>query len=141
MARLSVEIGPETQRQMERLIREGWYRDAQAVVSAALEQFLDGRTYLGDSPPMLLRFAADALNESKPGTALKFAERGLMLLRSMQEFPDLSLYQSLVEIRVQSLLVMGREGDAVAALDEARELLPNNPGIAAWYERLQVRRG
>jgi Arc/MetJ-type ribon-helix-helix transcriptional regulator len=141
MARLSVEIGPEAQRQMDRLIREGWYPDAQSVVSAALEQFLEGRTYIGDSPGLLLRFAADALNESKPDTALKFAERGLMLLGGMQEFPDRSLYQSLVEIRVQALLVLDREADAVTALEEAKGHLPNHPGIAAWFDRLQARRG
>jgi hypothetical protein len=108
-------------------------------VAAALRQFLDGQTYLGDSPRMLLRFAADALNESKPDTALKFAERGLALLSTMQEFPDLSLYQALVELRVQSLVVLQLEAEAIQALEEAKERLPNNPGIAAWFDRLQAR--
>ena len=140
MARLSVELGPETQRELDRLVREGWYSDPQSIVSAALAQFLDGRTYIGDSPRSLLRFAADALNESKPETALKFVERGLMLLSTMQEFPDLSLYQALVELRVQALVVLRREEEALEALEDARTRLPNNPGISAWYERLQARR-
>ena len=139
MTRLSVEIGPDTKRELDRLVREGWYADAQTVVSAALQQFLEGRTYVGDSPRMLLRFSADALNESKPDTALKFAERGMALLSTMQEFPDLSLYQALVELRVQALVVLQREHEAIGALEEAKERLPNNPGIAAWFDRLQSR--
>ena len=53
-----------------------------------------------------------------------------------QRVTDFTLYQSLVELRVQILLVLGRESDAMAALEEAREMLPNNPAIAKWIERL-----
>ena len=44
--------------------------------------------------------------------------------------------QALVELRVQVLLVLGRDRDALAALEEAREQLPNNPSIAKWIEKL-----
>ena len=68
-------------------------------------------------------------------TALKFVNRGLSLMHG-QSVTDFGLYQSLVELRVQVLLVLGREDDALAALEEAREMLPNNPTIAKWIEKL-----
>jgi hypothetical protein len=139
MARISVEISPDLEKQVERLLREGWYADRQALFGAALSQFLEGRSFMGDSPRALLRFAADALNESKPETSLKFIERGLALL-TLQEVPDLNLYQGFIELRLQALLVLDREDEAVDTIEEARQRLPNNPGITAWYERLKVRR-
>jgi hypothetical protein len=84
---------------------------------------------------MLHRFAADALNDSKPEVALKFVNRALSLMVH-QSVTDFTLYQSLVELRVQVLMVLDREADAMAALEEAREMLPNNPAIAKWIERL-----
>ncbi|HEV2721659.1 MAG TPA: hypothetical protein VG323_16695, partial [Thermoanaerobaculia bacterium] len=113
----------------------GWFPDQEAVVREALQQFVDAKSFLGDSPRMLHRFAADALNDSKPEVALKFVHRALSLM-SHQHVTDFTLYQSLVELRVQILLVLGREPDALAALEEAREMLPNNPAIAKWIERL-----
>jgi hypothetical protein len=50
---------------------------------------------------------------------------------------DFVLYQALVELRVQIMLVMGREDDALISLREAREKLPNNPSIAAWIDKLE----
>jgi predicted negative regulator of RcsB-dependent stress response len=88
---------------------------------------------------MLHRFAADALNESKPDTALKFVNRALTLLTT-QEVTDLNLYQVLVELRVQILLVLGRSAEALSSLEEAQQKLPNNPTIARWIERLQARK-
>jgi hypothetical protein len=85
---------------------------------------------------MLHRFAADALNDSKPETALKFVNRALSLM-SGQQVTDFALYQSLVELRVQVLLVLDRQEDAVAMLEEAKEALPNNPSIAKWLEKLK----
>ena len=117
------------------MIRDGWFPDQETVVREALLQFVDSKTFLGDSPRMLHRFAADALNDSKPETALKFVDRALSLMLS-QKVTDFSLYQSLVELRVQILLIMGRDADALASLEEARETLPNNPNIARWIERL-----
>ena len=117
------------------MIRDGWFPDQETVVREALLQFVDAKTFLGDSPRMLHRFAADALNDSKPETALKFVDRALSLMLS-QKVTDFSLYQSLVELRVQILLIMGRDADALASLEEARETLPNNPNIARWIERL-----
>jgi hypothetical protein len=61
--------------------------------------------------------------------------RGLSLL-STQEMTDFALYQSLVELRLQILLVLGRDDDALASAVEAREKLPNNPTIARWIEKL-----
>jgi hypothetical protein len=85
---------------------------------------------------MLHRFAADALNESKPEVALKFANRALSLLAN-QQITDFALYQAIIELRVQIFLILGRESDALASLEEAREVLPNNPSIAKWIEKLK----
>ena len=87
---------------------------------------------------MLHRFAADALNESKPDTALKFVDRALALLGT-QKVADLQLYQQLVELRVQILLIVGRQSEALSALEEAQERLPNNPSIRRWMERLRMK--
>jgi Arc/MetJ-type ribon-helix-helix transcriptional regulator len=133
--KVTTEIPADLSRQIERMIRDGWFPDQETVVREALLQFVDAKTFLGDSPRMLHRFAADALNDSKPETALKFVDRALSLMLS-QKVTDFSLYQSLVELRVQILLIMGRDADALASLEEARETLPNNPNIARWIERL-----
>jgi Arc/MetJ-type ribon-helix-helix transcriptional regulator len=133
--KVTTEIPADLSRQIERIIRDGWFPDQETVVREALLQFVDAKTFLGDSPRMLHRFAADALNDSKPETALKFVDRALSLMLN-QKVTDFSLYQSLVELRVQILLIMGREADALASLEEARETLPNNPNIARWIERL-----
>src|SRR5947209_1636809 len=136
MVKVTTEISPDLQRQIDRIIRDGWFPDQETVVREALLQFVDAKSFLGDSPRMLHRFAADALNDSKPATALKFVDRALLLM-STQKVTDFSLYQSLVELRVQILLVLGREQDAIGSLEEAKELLPNNPNIARWIERLK----
>ena len=133
--RITTEIPGDLSRQIERIIRDGWFADQEAVIREALQQFVDAKSFLGDSPRMLHRFAADALNDSKPEVALKFVNRALSLMAN-QRVTDFTLYQSLVELRVQILLVLGRESDAMAALEEAREMLPNNPAIAKWIERL-----
>ena len=133
--RITTEIPGDLSRQIDRIIRDGWFADQEAVVREALQQFVDAKSFLGDSPRMLHRFAADALNESKPEVALKFVHRALSLMAN-QRVTDFTLYQSLVELRVQILLVLGRESDAMAALEEAREMLPNSPAIAKWIERL-----
>jgi Arc/MetJ-type ribon-helix-helix transcriptional regulator len=139
MARLTTEIPSELSRQIDRIIRDGWFPDQESVVREALSQFVDAKSFLGDSPRMLHRFAADALNDSKPEVALKFATRALSLLAG-QTITDFTLYQSLVELRVQVLLVLGRDGDALASVEEAKEKLPNNPAIARWIEKLQKNR-
>ena len=136
MPKLTAEIPNELSRQIDRIIRDGWFPDQETVLREALSKFVDARSFLGDSPRMLHRFAADALNDSKPEVALKFATRGLSLL-SNHNMTDFTLYQSLVELRVQVLLVMGREVDALTALQEAHEKLPNNPTIAKWIEKLE----
>ena len=133
--KLSVEIPGDVQRAIDRIIRDGWYPDEAAVVREALAQFVDAKSFLGDSPRMLHRFAADALNDSKPEVALKFVDRAASLLE-LQPLTDFTLYQSLVELRVQILLVLGREAEALRSLEAAREKLPNNPTIARWIERL-----
>ena len=135
MPRVAAEIPSELARQIDRMIRDGWFTDQEAVVREALNQFVDAKSFLGDSPRMLHRFAADALNDSKPDTALKFVDRALSLM-STQKVTDFTLYQNLIELRVQILLVLGRNADALASLEEAREQLPNNPTIAKWIERL-----
>ena len=139
MVKVTSEISPDLQRQIERIIRDGWFPDQETVLREALLQFVDAKSFLGDSPRMLQRFAADALNDSKPETALKFVDRALALM-SNQKVTDFTLYQSLVELRVQILLVLGREPEAMNVLEEAREMLPNNPTIAKWIERLKKQR-
>jgi Arc/MetJ-type ribon-helix-helix transcriptional regulator len=133
--KITAEIPGDLSRQIDRIIRDGWFPDQEAVVREALQQFVDAKSFLGDSPRMLHRFAADALNESKPDVALKFVDRALSLMAN-QRVTDFALYQNLVELRVQILLVQDREADALAGLEEARNVLPNNPTIARWIERL-----
>ena len=135
MVKVNAEIPSDLARQIDRIIRDGWFPDQETIVREALNQFVDAKSFLGDSPRMLHRFAADALNDSKPDTALKFVNRALSLLGS-QQVQDFALYQALVELRVQILLVLDRKPDAVAALEEAKEQLPNNPTIARWLEKL-----
>lgn len=136
MVKVTAEIAPDLQRQIDRIIRDGWFPDQETVIREALLQFVDAKSFLGDSPRMLHRFAADALNDSKPETALKFVDRALLLM-SNQKVTDFTLYQNLIELRVQILVVLGREPDAITALEEAREVLPNNPTIARWIDRLK----
>jgi Arc/MetJ-type ribon-helix-helix transcriptional regulator len=136
MVKLAAEIPTELARQIDRIIRDGWFPDRETVLREALSNFVDARSFLGDSPRMLHRFAADALNDSKPETALKFVNRALSLMGGLQ-VTDFGLYQSLVELRVQVLLVLDRQADAVATLEEAKEALPNNPSIAKWLEKLK----
>jgi len=139
MTKVTTEITPDLQRQIERIIRDGWFPDQETVLREALLQFVDAKSFLGDSPRMLHRFAADALNDSKPETALKFVDRALLLM-SNQKMTDFTLYQTLVELRVQILMVLGREGEAMHLLEEAQEMMPNNPTIAKWIERLKKQR-
>ena len=54
-----------------------------------------------------------------------------------QDATDFTLYQSLVELRVQVLLVLDRAPEAIVTLEEARERLPNNPTISKWLEKLK----
>src|SRR6202140_3110725 len=136
MAKVTAEIPHELSRQIDRMIRDGWFPDQEAIVREALAHFVDAKSFLGDSPRMLHRFAADALNDSKPETALKFIDRALSLL-STQKVTDFSLYQNLIELRVQVLMVMGREPEALASLEEAKELMPNNPSITKGIEKLK----
>ena len=136
MAKITSDIPYDLAREMERVIRDGWFVDENAIVREALHQFIDSKTFLGDSPRMLHRFAADALNESKPETALKFIDRALSLLAN-QQIPDLHLYQQMIELRVQILLIMERRADALIALEEALEKLPNSPAIGKWITRLR----
>src|SRR5213596_1660615 len=136
MPKVATDISNELARQIDRMIRDGWFPDHETVLREALNQFVDAKSFLGDSPRMLHRFAADALNDSKPDTALKFVDRALSLM-STQKVTDFTLYQNLIELRVQILLVLGRNSDALASLEEAREHLPNSPAIAKWIERLR----
>jgi Arc/MetJ-type ribon-helix-helix transcriptional regulator len=135
MTKVSADIPAELTRAIDRIIRDGWFPDQETVVREALEKFVDAKSFLGDSPRMLHRFAADALNDSKPETALKFVDRSLLLM-SNQKISDFVLFQSLIELRVQILLILGREDEALRSLEEAKEILPNNPSIARWMERL-----
>lgn len=139
MPKLTTDIPNELSRQIDRIIRDGWFPDEETVVREALLQFVDAKSFLGDSPRMLHRFAADALNDSKPDVALKFVQRALSLLGN-QNTTDFTLYQALTELRVQILLILGRDDDAMAALEEAREKLPNNPNIANWIAKLEKNR-
>src|SRR5436309_14134417 len=115
MPKISADISADLGRAVDRIIRDGWFADEEAVVREARLQFADAKSFLGDSPRMLHRFAADALNDSKPETALKFVDRGLLLM-STQKVTDFTLYQSFIELRVQILLVLGREQDAIGSL-------------------------
>jgi Arc/MetJ-type ribon-helix-helix transcriptional regulator len=135
MTKVSADIPAELNRAIERIIRDGWFPDQETVVREALVQFVDAKSFLGDSPRMLHRFAADALNDSKPETALKFVDRALLLMAN-QKITDFALFQSLIELRVQILLVLGREDEALRSLEEAKEIMPNNPSIARWMDRL-----
>jgi Arc/MetJ-type ribon-helix-helix transcriptional regulator len=139
MSKVTTEIPAELSRQIDRIIRDGWFPDQETIVREALLHFVDAKSFLGDSPRMLHRFAADALNDSKPEVALKFVSRALSLMAA-QNITDFTLYQALVELRVQILLVLGREADALSSAEEAREKLPNNPTIARWIERLNKNR-
>jgi Arc/MetJ-type ribon-helix-helix transcriptional regulator len=136
MVKVAADIPGELARQIDRIIRDGWFPDQESVVREALNQFVDTKSFLGDSPRMLHRFAADALNDSKPETALKFVNRALSLMAG-QDATDFGLYQSLIELRVQILLVLDRQAEAVMTLEEARERLPNNPSITKWLEKLK----
>jgi Arc/MetJ-type ribon-helix-helix transcriptional regulator len=139
MPKVTTDIPSELVRQIERIIRDGWFPDQESVVREALLQFVDSKSFLGDSPRMLHRFAADALNDSKPEVALKFVTRALSLL-SHQDVTDFSLYQPLVELRIQILLVLGREEEALASAEEGHEKMPNNPALTRWIERLKKSR-
>jgi len=136
MAKVTTDIPADLSKQIDRIIRDGWFPDEETVVREALLQFVDAKSFLGDSPRMLHRFAADALNDSKPETALKFVDRALSLM-SNQKVTDFTLYQSLIELRVQILLVLDRGEEALNSLEEAKELMPNNPSIAKWIDRLK----
>lgn len=136
MPKLTIEIDASLKKGIDRIVRDGWFADGEAVVIEALRQFVEAKTYLGDSPPLLHRFAADALNASKPETALKFVSRGMTLL-STQELADLRLYQQLVELKVQILVILDRLDEALATLDEAKDKMPNNPAIDGWVRRLE----
>ena len=136
MTKVSADIPAELTRAIDRIIRDGWFPDQETVVREALTQFVDAKSFLGDSPKMLHRFAADALNDSKPETAVKFVDRALLLM-SNQKISDFALFQSLIELRVQILLVLGRDDEALRSLEEAKEILPNNPSIARWMERFK----
>ncbi len=136
MPKITIEITPELARHIERIVRDGWFPNDEALVGEALRQFVEAKSFLGDSPRLLHRFAADALNESKPETALKFASRGLALLGT-EEHPDLALYQRLVELKVQVLLVLDRTAEALESLEDAKQVLPNSPAIARWAERVR----
>src|SRR3954462_1750515 len=103
MPKLTADVPNELSRQIDRIIRDGWFPDQESVVREALMHFVDAKSFLGDSPRMLHRFAADALNDSKPEVALKFVARAISLLAG-QNMTDFALYQALVELRVQILL-------------------------------------
>src|SRR5687767_6574008 len=139
MPKLTAEIPNELSRQIDRIIRDGWFPDQESVVREALAHFVDAKSFLGDSPRMLHRFAADALNDSKPEVALKFVSRALSLM-STHTMTDFTLYQALVELRVQILLVLGRDDEALESAEEAQEKMPNNPTIAKWIEKLRKSR-
>ena len=135
MGTITIEVPYELERQLRRVVREGWYKSEESLIIEALDQFVGAKTYLGDSPTMLHHFAADALNESKPEIALKFADRALTLAEA-DKTGDMKLYQSFVELKVQILLVLEREDEAMAVLEAARERLPNNPAITRWIRKI-----
>ncbi len=139
MPKVTADIPNELSRQIDRIIRDGWFPDQETVLREALAHFVEAKSFLGDSPRMLHRFAADALNDSKPEVALKFVSRAVSLLAG-RDVTDFTLYQSLIELRVQILLVLGRDNDALSSLEEAREMLPNNPSILKWIEKLNRQR-
>ncbi|HXI13944.1 MAG TPA: hypothetical protein VNM92_15055 [Thermoanaerobaculia bacterium] len=139
MVRIAAEVSPELVREIERIVRDGWFSSEEEVFMEALRQFVEAKSFLGDSPRMLHRFAADALNESKPDTALKFVSRAMTLIAG-QPMKDLGLYQQLVELRVQILLILGRDAEALAGLEQAREHLPNSPAITKWLDRMRSRK-
>lgn len=138
MVRIAVDIPIEIETQIRRLLREGWYESDEEIVIESLRQFILGKSYLGDSPTMLHRFAADALNESKPATALKFVDRAIAIMEN-QKSADLSFYQMLIELRVQILLVLDRLEEAEETLQKAQERLPNNPAIVRWLDKVRRR--
>src|SRR3954468_22600016 len=107
MPKIAAEVPSELSRQIDRIIRDGWFADHETVVREALSHFVDAKSFLGDSPRMLHRFAADALNDSKPEVALKFVNRALSFLPT-DEMTDFTLYQNMIELRVQILLVLDR---------------------------------
>src|SRR5205809_6332836 len=123
MTKVTTEITPDLQRQIERIIRDGWFPDQETVLREALLQFVDAKSFLGDSPRMLHRLAADALNDSKPETALKFVDRALSLMVN-QKLTDFNLFQNLIELREPILLVLGPSADPLAALEEAQQTPP-----------------
>src|SRR6266571_935147 len=123
MPKVAAEISNELARQIDRMIRDGWFPDHETVLREALSRFVDAKSFLGDSPRMLHRFAADALNDSKPEVALKFVNRALSFLPT-DEMTDFTLYQNLIELRVQILLVLDHTAEASPTLEEARETLP-----------------
>ena len=135
MPKVSAEIPHDLVREIDRIIRDGWFADHETVVREALLQFVNAKSFLGDSPRMLHRFAADALNDSKPDVALKFVDRALSLMAT-ESMTDFTLYQALIELRVQILMILGRDNEALGSLEEARERLPNNPSILRWIERI-----
>ncbi|MGA7617561.1 MAG: hypothetical protein WBX15_20540 [Thermoanaerobaculia bacterium] len=137
MTRITLDLSAETLRRLDRIVKDGWYADRDSLVTEALEQFVESRSFLGDSPRLLHHFAADALNESKPEIALKFVARALSLMNTHDPI-DLNLYQQLVELRVQILLILGLNSEALESLKEARERLPNNPNVLRWMNRVQA---
>jgi len=139
MPKIAADISNELARQIDRIIRDGWFPDQETIIREALNEFVDAKSFLGDSPRLLHRFSADALNESKPETALKFVDRALAL-SAKQKVTDFTLHQALVELRVQILLVFGREDEALTSLEEAREQFPNSPTIARWIDKLRSKR-
>lgn len=139
MVKIAAEVPPDLVAQIDRIVRDGWFPDQESLFKEALDQFVEARSFLGDSPRLLHRFAADALNESKPETGLKFVDRALSLI-SNHQVADLSLYQNLIELRVQILMVMGKNGEAIRTLENAREKLPNSPTILKWLEKLRGRK-
>lgn len=139
MPKIAADISNELARQIDRIIRDGWFPDQETIIREALNEFVDAKSFLGDSPRLLHRFSADALNESKPETALKFVDRALAL-SAKQKVTDFTLHQALVELRVQILLVLGREDEALTSLEEAREQFPNSPTIARWIDKLRNKR-